>query len=94
MRGDALHFGRAAKFRFKDEDKHPPRSSRSSGHLLNAHGIYPVSVSCFTERHLAYFLPRQLQGLDPPLELHTKEDNWLLHVNFCELHTNYIEPAE
>jgi arylsulfatase A-like enzyme len=107
------HFGRAARFRLPAGHDHPADRPLLGGHLGN-HGLYTASVSCFAERHLAYFFlgnfresirPSQSLGNDEDaqdvnraafrwLDQRGREDNWLLHVNYWEPHTDYVEPLE
>jgi arylsulfatase A-like enzyme len=107
------HFGRASRFRFPDENVHPKDRPLLGGHL-HRHGVYTASISCFAERHLAYwFLGNFRESLKPTLSMgndedaadvneaaiswirrHAHEDNWFLHVNYWDPHTDYVEPRE
>lgn len=107
------HFGRGAQFRFSNQNEHPRDRPLLGGHLAQ-HGIYPASIACFAERHLAYFFygnfresirPSMSLGNDEDaadvnraafrwLDQHAQEDNWFLHVNYWEPHTDYVQPIE
>ena len=105
------HFGRAAELRFGDHPDppeghymHPADRPLLGGHL-GRHGLYTASVSCFAERHLAYwFLGNFRESVRPSLSLGNDEDakdvnaavfSWLdRHAREEDwfLHVNYWEP--
>jgi len=98
------HDGRAARLRFPDENFYPEDRPLLGGHL-HRHGIYTASVSCFAERHLAYwFLGNIPEAYKPTLSLGNDEDaadvneiaiSWLqrnAHKDDWFLHINYWDP--
>jgi hypothetical protein len=95
---------RAARLRFPDENVYPEDRPLLGGHL-HRHGIYTASVSCFAERHLAYwFLGNIPEAYKPTLSLGNDEDaadvneiaiSWLqrnAHKDDWFLHINYWDP--
>jgi hypothetical protein len=98
------HHGRSARLRFPDENVHPEDRPLLGGPLYR-HGIYTASVSCFAERHLAYwFLGNFREAYKPTLSLGNDEDaadvneiaiSWLrrnAHKDNWFLHINYWDP--
>jgi hypothetical protein len=98
------HHGRAARLRFPDENVYPEDRPLLGGDL-HRHGIYSASVSCFAERHLAYwFLGNIPEAYKPTLSLGNDEDaadvneiaiSWLqrnAHKDDWFLHINYWDP--
>ncbi len=84
------------------------------GRHLDQHGTKTASVSCFADRHRAYFFlgnfreairPTLSTGNDEDaadvnraafrwLRAHADEENWLLHLNYWDPHTDYVMPPE
>lgn len=109
--GAVGHFGRAAELRFGSypdtptgHDMHPKGRPLLGGHL-NRNGLYTASVSCFAERHIAYwFLGNFRESIKPTLSLGNDEDGadvnraafgWLERNALKKdwfLHLNYWEP--
>lgn len=104
------HFGEAAKFRLPDSEIRAGHAMQSLtrpllGDYLGDHGLYAASVSCFAERHLAYwFYGNFRESIRPSKSLGQDED--ALNVNAAAfrwldqhgkqdnwfLHVNYWEP--
>lgn len=113
------HFGEASRLRFDGAKNqaghymHPEERPLLGGHL-GRNGIYTASVSCFAERHLAYWFYGNFRETIRPstslgqtedardvnaaafdwLDRHGEQDDWFLHLNYWEPHTQYIEPQE
>jgi arylsulfatase A-like enzyme len=98
------HHGRASRLRFPAENVHPEDRPLLGGHLYR-HSVYTASVSCFAERHLAYwFLGNFRESLKPTLSLGNDEDaadvngaaiSWIrrhAQEDNWFLHINYWDP--
>lgn len=99
--------------RFHRGNVHFPQRPLLGGHL-NRNGVYPASISCFAERHLAYwFCGNFRENIKPTLSggndedaadvnaaafewlgRNAQKDNWFLHLNYWEPHTDYIVKRE
>jgi arylsulfatase A-like enzyme len=114
------HFGTAAEPRFPRSGARPsarhdlhPTDRPLLGRHLDRHGHHTASISCFAERHLAYWFagsfresrrPSDSLGNDEDaadvnraaidwLERNGHRPDWLLHLNYWDPHTSYVEPV-